>query len=150
MTNREKFAKEILDIACNGDSIAMIESGHIVSCSRINCNNCLFCDVNCKEKVREWAESEYIEKSVISKKDMMFLDIIKEDCKYIARDENNELYVYNGKPIKLHDNWSGNACDLFCINSVLDVDFQMVKWLDEEPWLIEDLKKLEVVDEYKS
>lgn len=25
----------------------------------------------------------------------------------------------------------------------------MVKWEDEEPWLIEDLKKLEVVEEYE-
>ena len=28
------------------------------------------------------------------------------------------------------------------------VRFPMVKWENKEPWLIEDLKKLEVVDEY--
>lgn len=149
MTNREKFAKEILDIACSGNSIAIIkESGRIVSCDGTKCGICLFRGYDCEENTREWAESEYIEKPVISKKDMMFLDIIKEDYKYIARDENNRLYVYNDKPIKLYDNWFGNTRDLFCINSVFDVDFQMVKWLDSEPWLIEDLKKLEVVEEY--
>lgn len=30
------------------------------------------------------------------------------------------------------------------------VDFPMVKWEDEEPWLIEDLKKLEVVEEHEN
>ena len=35
-----------------------------------------------------------------------------------------------------------------CFNSFI-VDFPMVKWEDSEPWLIEDLKKLEVVDEYE-
>lgn len=151
MKNKEKFAKEILDIACNGDSIAMIkESGRIVSCSETSCIDCLFCDDDCKGKTKEWAESEYIEKPVISKRDIAFLDCLREECKFIARDENNKLYVYNDKPIKLHDNWSGNVCALFCTNSVFDVDFPMVKCKDSEPWLIEDLKKLEVVEEYEN
>lgn len=29
------------------------------------------------------------------------------------------------------------------------IDFPMVKWSDSEPWLIEDLKKLEVVEDYE-
>ena len=76
------------------------------------------------------------------------MEYVKEEHKFIARDENNKLYVYNDKPIKLHDNWFGNVWALFCTNSVFDVDFPMVKWGDSEPWLIEDLKKLEVVEEY--
>ena len=31
----------------------------------------------------------------------------------------------------------------------LNIDFPMVKWSDGKPWLIEDLKKLEVVEEYE-
>ena len=31
----------------------------------------------------------------------------------------------------------------------LNIEFPMVKWEDDEPWLIEDLKKLEVVEEYE-
>lgn len=31
---------------------------------------------------------------------------------------------------------------------MFNVDFPIVKWSDKEPWLIEDLKKLEVVEEY--
>ena len=35
------------------------------------------------------------------------------------------------------------------ISTDFNVDFPMVKWSDSEPWLIEDLKKLEVVEEYE-
>lgn len=35
------------------------------------------------------------------------------------------------------------------MSRLIDVDFPMVKWEDSEPWLIEDLKKLEVVEEYE-
>lgn len=30
-----------------------------------------------------------------------------------------------------------------------NIDFPMVKWSDDSPWLIEDLKKLEAVDSYE-
>lgn len=63
MKNKEKYAKEILEIACNGDSIAIIrESGRIAPCDGTYCSACLFRDVDCREKVREWEEPEYIEK----------------------------------------------------------------------------------------
>lgn len=36
MKNKEKYAKEIIEIACSGDSIAVIKkSGHIVSWGEI-------------------------------------------------------------------------------------------------------------------
>lgn len=39
MKNKEKYAKEIVEIACSGHSIAIIkESGNIVSCGDIKCN----------------------------------------------------------------------------------------------------------------
>lgn len=103
MKNKEKYAKEIMEIACSGDSIAVIkESGRIVSCNVIKCGLCLFCDYDCKKKTREWAESEYIEKPVISKKDRALLDYINNNFVYVARDENGRLFVYSEKPIKRH------------------------------------------------
>ena len=93
MKNKEKFAKEIVNIACSGDIIAVIkESGRIVPCDDTRCSLCLFHD-NCKEKIRAWAESEYIEKPVISKRDRAFLEYLGNDLKYIARDNNTSLYA---------------------------------------------------------
>lgn len=150
MKNKEKYAKEILEIACNGDSIAIIrESGRIAPCDGTYCSACLFRDVDCREKVREWAESEYIEKPVISKKDRAFLDYLSENIEYIARDPSGALYIYTRKPYKQIDCWSSSACETEKSWWMFNVDLPMVKWSDYEPWLIGDLKKLEVVEEYE-
>ena len=150
MKNKERYAKEIMDIACSGNSIAITkEGGRIAPCCDTFCVECLFCGGNCKEKVREWTESEYIEKPVISKRDRTFLDYLDKELKYIARDENGELSVYKTQPIRneMYCNWVSDDC--LNLYMRFNVDFSMVKWEDSEPWLIEDLKKLEVVEEYE-
>lgn len=149
MKNKEKYAKEIIEIACSGDSIAIIkESGHIVSCNGVECNLCLFDDEDCRKKTRAWAESEYIEKPVISKKDRVFLEYLSNDLKYIARDNNTSLYAYREKPSKSDTLWKTKPSLNLCVDGFI-IDFPMVKWKDDKPWFIEDLKKLEVVEEYE-
>ena len=51
MKNKEKFAEEILDIACSGNSIAMIrESGRIAPCCSTLCVECYLIAINAKKK----------------------------------------------------------------------------------------------------
>lgn len=153
MKNKEKYAKEIVELACDGNRIAIVrQTGGFRSCYETPCRECLFHSSNteqCKEKVREWAESEYIEKPVISEKDKAFLEYVKEEYKCIARDKNGKLFLYRLTPYKEERvlSWIGRDCS--CLHLKYNVDFPMVKWSDEEPWLIEDLKKLEVVDSYE-
>nr|UVY55572.1 MAG: hypothetical protein [Bacteriophage sp.] len=70
MKNREKFAKEILDIACNGGVIAVTKDNKVVCCRDINCEQCLFHKTNYYESycdyeaTMRWAESEYVEKNL--------------------------------------------------------------------------------------
>ena len=151
MTNKEKFAKEILEIACSGDSIAVIKkSGRIVPCDANRCSLCLFRGCDCKENTKEWAESEYVEKPVISKRDRAFLEYIREEYKFAARDKNGKLFVYNSKPYKNRDFiWYDGGLLRSSYHLYYNVDFPMIKWEDSEPWKIEDLKKLKVVDEYE-
>lgn len=151
MKNKEKFAKEIMDIACSGDSIAVMKkSGRVVSCNGTKCSLCLFRDGDCsKEKIREWAESEYTEKPVINKRDREFLGYIREEYKFVARDENGKLAAYEAHPIKRKTYWISNGDSYLYLIQHFNVAFPMVKWEDSEPWLIEDLKKLEVVEEYE-
>lgn len=156
MKNKEKFAKEIVDAVTSvGYSFGFDKySGEIRRCNEVSCDECLFCESHgvdeCNKVKREWAESECIEKPVISKIDRAFLEYLKGKYEYIARDKTGKLYVYGAKPVK-HDSFWTRSCgkhfgfDNCCIN----IDFPMVKWEDSEPWLIEDLKKLEVVDEYE-
>lgn len=154
MKNKEKYAKEILNIACSGDSIAVMKkSGRVVSCNGTKCSLCLFCgyDCNdCNENTRKWAESECIEKPVISKMDRAFLEYLKGKYEYIARDKTGKLYVYGAKPVKHDSFWTRSCGKYFGFgNCCINIDFPMVKWSDSEPWLIKDLKKLEVVENYE-
>lgn len=153
MKNKEKYAKEIVEIACDGSGIAVDkQSKKFASCISTPCRNCLFyisdagrCD--CQGK-REWAESEYVEKPVISKRDRAFLEYLNKQYEYLARDKTGQLYVHGSKPYKCDGFWI-NTGRCFCLDDRINVDFPMVKRSDEEPWLIEDLKKLEVVDNYE-
>ena len=146
MTNREKFAEQILDIACSRDRLAVYEkTGEPAYCSKIKCAECMFLKSCREETTMEWAKSEYIEKPKISESDRRFLDYIPDKYKYMARDERGALFAYINKPRK--DNvccsWFSDAHEMV-IPSDYKVAFPMVEWDDEEPWAIEDLKKLEV------
>lgn len=124
-------------------------TNEVADCCDAPCTACLFLKMDdCDKARREWAESEYIEKPVISKKDRVFLDYFKNRYRYIARNKDNALYVYIKKPNKCTNYWESTGeknKDLRPFN----IDFPMVKWEDDEPWLIEDLKKLEMVDSYE-
>ncbi len=154
MKNKEKYAKEIVEIVCDGCLIAVDKStGKPEKCVFASCNKCLFStnEDSCvaDKKTREWAESEYVEKSVISKRDRTFLEYLGEKIRYMARDMSGRLYIYIGKPYKQIDVWSRSASEIEKPMLMFKIGFPMVKWSDSEPWRIEDLKKLEVVEEYE-
>ena len=152
MKNKEKYAKEIVEIACSGDVLAVSKvTGKPISCKNTSCENCKRCNdfPICEEKrLREWPESEYVEKPVISKRDRAFLEYLGKELKYIVRGKSDNLIAYQNSAEKREDGW---VFDSGAIKSLqkLNIDFPMVKWEDDKPWLIEDLKKLEVVEEYE-
>lgn len=159
MKNGEKFAKEILDIACKGGSVAVTRDNKVVCCNDIDCESCIFdsCDKHigrsqaCYDRVREWAESEYAEKHTITSKEKKFLDLIVAKWKYLVRDEDKNLYVFDSLPIKEWDGWCVKNMlmhNYYYISKKLFGDmFDFIKWEDEKPWLIEDLRKLEVKED---
>ena len=61
MKNKEKFAKEIIEIACSGNKLAL-HDGEIRACKSLLCSECDFCNggVPCDSKRKAWAESEYV------------------------------------------------------------------------------------------
>ena len=49
MLNREKFAKEIMDLALEHTTLAIIADGKICGCKDISCSDCKFYkSVNCR------------------------------------------------------------------------------------------------------
>lgn len=142
MKNKEKYAECVLTFACDESGFGVYEkTGEMERCTKMHCTECLFYGKKetCHTSRRKWLESEYIEKPVISKRDRAFLEYLKEEFKYIVRHKDGTLFTYKDGLT----NW-------FSLNRRFDVDFPMVKWEgNEEVWLIEDLKKLEVVDSYE-
>lgn len=64
MTNREKFAEQILDIACGGSKIAVDKATlELAPCYKLACKDCLFSFGNgdCRDARKKWANSEYVE-----------------------------------------------------------------------------------------
>lgn len=60
MTNKEKYAKEILDIACSGSPIAL-KNGVPCMCDATSCGECDFNNfAGCDSKLIKWCEAEYI------------------------------------------------------------------------------------------
>ena len=64
MLNKEKYAKEIIDISCNGYGVAK-QNGHLQPCRYTACSKCDFnITLCCPEEIRKWANSEYKEPEI--------------------------------------------------------------------------------------
>ena len=135
-----------------GEPFAIEKStGLPVNCTTRICSECLFDSASsCKDSIKEWAESEYVELPVISKNDRRFLDYIGNTYKYIVRDKDGKLFVCKDVHTNGHM-WFTRGCVAgsdYTYISGFDVQFPMVKNISSTVWSIEDLRKLEVVDEY--
>lgn len=152
MKNKEKFADEIIDFACSEEHIAVDVKGEIVRCRSLRCENCKLYPrscFNCKKAFKEWLEEECVESLMISRKDIRLLECIKGDYKYIARDYDGDIFLFINKPEKGFGVWYSKWGKGEYVNiTSFDVCFPMIKREDKEPWLIEDLKHLQVVDHY--
>lgn len=152
MKNKERYAKEIVDIACKREALAIEKStGLPVNCIALACDECLFDSAStCQDGIKEWAESEYVELPVISRNDRRFLDCIGNTYKYIVRDRDGKLFVCK-KVYAVNDEWFSKGCVAgsdYTYISGFDVQFPMVKVISSAVWSIKDLKKLEVVEAY--
>lgn len=94
MKNKEKFAKEILDIACNGQGVAMtINTKRLCVCS-LECEDCYFSGYNyphnqgdCTKNLAHWANSEYKEKKEFSEADKAFVKAM-DKLSWFVRNKN--------------------------------------------------------------
>jgi len=153
MKNKEKYAEQLLSFACaKYDSFGVYEgTDEMESCKIMTCEECAFfrMENSCHTKKLKWLDQEYIKKPVISKKDRAFLEYLNANNNYIARDMDGGLFIYISKPHKLIDCWESSGCESDKSLKFFKLDFPMIKWSDSEPWLIKDLKQLEVVDNYE-
>lgn len=105
MTNREKFAEQILDIACGGSKIAVSKATlELASCYKLACRDCLFSfsDTDCIGARKRWANSEYVEPPVDWSKVAVDTPILVRDSanlewtkRYFAKYENGSVYSWS-------------------------------------------------------
>ena len=106
MTNREKFAEKILNIACGGSKIAVNKATlEPASCNKLACKDCLFNTHSydyCGDKTEKWANSEYVEPPVDWLKVAVDTPILVNDSndhewlkRYFAKYENGSVYAWN-------------------------------------------------------
>ena len=143
-TNMEHFRGEIEAVEYRP---ALID-GKIKSCVESCCKDCSFYTStfeNCSGARISWLMSEYKPEPVLTAREKHFVEFMQEG--WIARDENNAIFWHGAEP-KKHDHSWGNDCLKYArVDSYVREIFPFITWEDEEPWSVEDLRKLKVVDE---
>ena len=128
MKNKEKFAKEIVEIAVECEEIAVDKNGNLTTCRKLSCEDCAFKnpDVTCYEKTKQWAEAEYVEPKDFTEEEKAFIRAC-DKIKYMARDKDGNLYIYRGKPIKSVENgiWYGSESTF--VNFSTSLSFSAIK-----------------------
>lgn len=131
MTNREWLINEMQNMSDEG-------LAECVNCCDFDvilglCEDCTQCTV-------EWLKQERIEKIKLSEVERNILTYLPERYKYIARDGDDELYVYERKPQKTDvDSWDTTTSFEYESLSVFNHLFEFIKWEDKEPYEISKL-----------
>lgn len=103
MTNKEKYADKIIDIAVR--SKLALKDGKPVPCVEMKCSECgLFStDYSCIHNVREWLDSEYVAPPVDWSNVAVDTPILVRDCeeeawikRHFAKYENGIVYAWTG------------------------------------------------------
>ena len=128
MLNREKYAKEIVDVALKDETFALMD-GKICACSDVQgCTSCAFYDRDdCIISKQEWANREYVEPPVDWSKVAVDTPILVRDFvggewarRYFAKYENGIVYAWGGGATS----WSADSGDI--------TDWKMAKLAESE------------------
>lgn len=120
MLNREKYAKEIVEIACDRERLA-ISNGKPVACEKMTCNDCdLYDDMKgeChKCDIQKWANAEYVEPPIDWSKVAVDTPILvrysESDTwarRYFAKYEDNTVYAWGNGTTSWSVPNSADAC----------------------------------------
>lgn len=106
MTNREKYAEQILDIAVTSSCIAVDKKGKLHKCNELECRDCIFSrnknsERSCAENTKEWSEQEYVEPPVDWSKVPVDTKVFVRDCdsvywnhRYFAKFEDGKIFTW--------------------------------------------------------
>lgn len=154
-TNMEHFRGEAeekkYDFGKRKDSSTGKE--HLISCVGVSCRRCDFYTgnnmdddlFNCSARKIKWLMSEYKPEPVLTAREKHFVEFVQEG--WIARDANNGVFWHGAEPKKCDQSWGNDCLKYARVDSYDREIFPFITWEDEEPWSVEDLRKLKVQDE---
>lgn len=130
MLNREKYAKEIIELAVN-TALFGLKNGKPAICEEIKCEECDFYESDsCKGSTynfREWLNSEYVEPPVDWSKVAVDTPILVRDFvggewarRYFAKYENGIVYAWE------------NGATSWSVNNSKITDWGMAKLAESE------------------
>ena len=141
MKNKEKYAKEILDIVIKECHFALNKDGEIVRCSDIKCSDCLFnVKEGCNSATIEWANAEYIKPKQFTEREKAFVKLFPA-FQYIAKDKNGYVYAFTSKPVKSAEWWTRTDGYGLLIHDCMALPFYDIRWEDKEPTSREEILK---------
>lgn len=145
MTNFKFYKDELIAIAGDGSEVAFVK-GKPVKCDSIDCCQCDFKSFRCGVDLIKWLYAEHVEMPKINKKTKEFFDLIETG--WVARDIDDTLYIYtaDNKPEKGNNIWITSSVMMSLNNNILPfLTLDFIKWEDDEPWSVENIRNLEVV-----
>lgn len=112
MKNREKYAKELLDIACVGSLVA-VKNGVPCRCDAIGCSECdLNADTVCEDILVKWCNAEYIDPPIDWSKVPVDTPIWVRDLesdiwrrRHFGKYKNGKVYAFDNGGTS----WSGSC-----------------------------------------
>lgn len=139
MLRIEKIKEKIknFDTDVTADEFLSCWLHRITTNSSVNKHNCsgLVCSECLRLSLLNLLE-EYKEPIKLTRFEYEYLNFVKEnEYNFIAREKNNNLYLYSNKPWKDIVAWDYEGG----IKPVVSELFKFVKWKDEEPYNIDEI-----------
>ena len=124
---------------------------YLISCTGVNCQRCDFFTgnnmdddlFNCMARKTKWLMSEYKPEPVLTAREKHFVEFVLEG--WLVRERGGGLYQHREKPYK-KDEMEWLSAEGFFNMSYFGANalFPFITWEDEEPWAVEELRKLKV------
>lgn len=137
--------------------IALNKSNELVSCIGFRCSDCKFSGRGngkyCLQNMFEWLYKEYKKpKPKIPLVTKYFLESLNNKYKWIAKDENGQVWAYDMKPKKdkkVKQWFNGAKGTTYRFEDIFKKElFDFLSWEDEKPTNIKELlENCEIVEE---
>lgn len=146
MRNVDKYKDELIKMTEESNIVQVSCRGDVVPDS--SKANGLFCSKRATSWFVKWLYEEHkVELSTLEYEVLKYF--YREGRRYIARDKDNELFLYKNSPIKSVDQWIIDCAGSWDFTGLRPFGnlFSFVRWEDTQPTPIKDiLNNCEVTD----